>query len=1345
MNLKKETCIFFIFVLALEIAGAPFVLAQGTGTTTQLSFDVAGFCEINEMTPEQTRLFWDQTYRFRAEEINSLPEQEQLKNKPSQNVVNIYNIVEKGSGVYPFNTIARFIGLDEKEAKKAAESIGKSPSDRITLHEARELAKKYGKSDNEVENYLLSLRGSTSEETPAFENYKAKLINTAEIPVKSLQRHIEQTKACMLNSAHIQGRVSYAASLDNDVSVSFDRAASQLKKNNRVWSSETNADLELHGANTLVIPKHYEELVKKLKVWMMTDVLLTIAQTTVFFGGKRTIERYQDKLKEIEQRAVNFKQDTFITTHIGNDVLKREVYALGSRKGITKKDLMESVETMENEMLSRLSPNLPKPPAGATKEQVIEHYKNIDSDFAKKLDPLEKVRKEADKLKKDDALADDVYESFQNQLTQSAGFLPDEVVEIQKSKIRLRHDREYAKTLEELNGLEYQTDLAKIKRALQRRTGQVWFRIMLGMAWLGPGRFIFELTDAVNFQQVGGKEFGDNYITVLANDNDVAGEFRRASNWMLSGAVTDILSDLTEEGIPTAAYWVGNLFFINQPVEETSQPRVSVTSFKASAGKWDVTTSWQGKSDLLIAEELNEKNEYARLPLEVKGKTWNLKIRAKQEFAQFYDIMKYVAPLLSWRILGFVDYSLTAARLVAYDYYVTDVVNPSSFKKGEQCSMEEIDGFVEKYKALTIANQVIGWAPVFTYWYGGLKITAKTATSLLQKTRLFTGKFFDRYVETIIQVIDPISLAQGYYAAEALEYASACKDDQYTIVAFQSLKKKAASSISEKLKGIALNDFVKNLNIGKAAFDLGQEVDTASLDEYTNLKAELNDQSTHVNADKLYYASFKDASIEWIPSLSLDKQPEACQHKCLAADNQFVCIDPQKGTEKCDKKTGKCTTIASPTRSANHKEVDNFAATIIPNKYITTTLAGCPGSVFRIDGNKNLFLTASQGCAGAACLKTQLESLTGRSLSSGDLTSVLGRVTRIYTTNGAADVSSGVIRFNAFNSINEEVELRSPSIAALEGTTPEATLKGAAGLVVNGDGKTLLQGYVTAADQSGEVEVGELRTIMTERGRINYLGGGQVEVFLHVLSQVDASVIKQINTAPVQKDQCDEKTPGIKITRVEGHTGIGDAAAAELNAALEKIQGCSGMQILETSGKKFIFTTDENGNPVLRVIDKKTGESTDYKITGPLRQDGKDIIVPTDKGDIKFSIDMNENGQPVLSTQWPDGLKEILPLLKANGFGGVLLFDPRTGQWGAFNGQDLSMNPNFASKGQTYSADANRNVRGLPIDDLMFPSRRKTTGTNALASLPSWPTEFPALALLIIITLAGIAIVRWKK
>ncbi|MFH0714087.1 MAG: hypothetical protein V1722_00400 [Candidatus Micrarchaeota archaeon] len=1353
MNLKGNLSAFFIIIFTLEIfsplafAYTPLPLgspATTIPTTIGSRYNVPGQCEVNEMTPEQVQLFWIQTQNFRGDQINSKTDEALMTTKPSGTTINL-NVnnfpADSGEKVHPFVDIARLLGLDEKKRKEAAQFLGKRETDRISNKEAHQLAKKYEKNEGEFGTLLDAFRGTASEESPAYESYKLKTNGGGEIPSTALQGKTPIDE-CIINNAHVQGKASYVVSTSKDVAIAADSSQTQSEKVNFLHSTNTLGSLDLQGASTLIIPKHYKELVTRLKKWLAADLLASIGQTTVFFGEKNALSKSQEKLKEIVERKRDFGLDQIAFSRIQDSPLKLEVYGLGSRLSVTKSELQQSVEKMQLNFIRMHAGNV------EITDDVIARL-NTDPQFATRYNSLQKIQNElesATSLKPTDP-ADDIYQKYKNDLHGVAGINDADQIEIQNAQERLRTNQDYVKTLNDLNGKTYKADLEKVKRKLAGRTGESWFRLAMGMAWLGPGRFVFELADGVDFVPISNKAFAENYVTIMADNTDLAGEFRRATNWVLSGTVTDMLSDATGEGIPTAAYRVGNLIIVNNPVEDQTVTGTSVTSLQNNGGKWNIGTEWKGKSDALVAEQLTTENEYARLPMEVKGQAWNLKIRARQEFSTFYDTMIYLAPLLSWRILGATDYAVTIFRVAVYDFYVTDFVNPAAFKKDEVCSDEEIDKYVNWYMGATLVNQGLGWAPILTPWFKGLSTVTKVSAALNSKTKIFTGPFIDKYVKSIGKVLDPVTLAQMYIAGEALDYASNCKDDQYTILAYQQLKKKSAATISDRLQSIGGSDFLSKLNVGQAVKGVGQQVDTATMSEYVNFRAVLENQVSSITADEIYFLHFKGDSIEWINNIKTNTaQPEMCQRECLDSKTKVCCRDAT-GTECTDKATGVKTQIAGKERSLMAKRFTNLALVLTPNKYISTSLGGCPGNILQIDSSKNIQLTSGTTCTGGTCILNQLQYLTGRQVNS-DLTSVLGKVTGIYTTSGSVQISDGAIRFNPSEAINDQMEIRSPGAGVIQtaSSSEELAYKQAAMLAIDNNGGVTLSGYITSKSPE-QVPAGELITIMTERGRINYMGGGRVQIFLHTLAQGDAGLINGFTTMPVQYNQCPGyNAPGIKISNLQGYAGPGDQVAAQLNAALQQIQGCNGMQVLETKDKKIMFGTNANGEPVLRIIDKNTGEVTEARINGPIRREGNEIIVPTDKGEFRFNIGMGENGQPMLSLTGPNGLQENGPLLRANGLGGMLVFDPATGQWHVLNGQDLAMNDNFAKYGTSYGRDTKGNFVGSPGADFLSPSsKRVSTSGNSLASLPSWPEESPILLVVIVLTLLAVAFVRWRK
>ncbi|MFH1107509.1 MAG: hypothetical protein V1787_06485, partial [Candidatus Micrarchaeota archaeon] len=261
--------------------------------------------------------------------------------------------------------------------------------------------------------------------------------------------------------------------------------------------------------------------------------------------------------------------------------------------------------------------------------------------------------------------------------------------------------------------------------------------------------------------------------------------------------------------------------------------------------------------------------------------------------------------------------------------------------------------------------------------------------------------------------------------------------------------------------------------------------------------------------------------------------------------------------------------------------------------------------------------------------------------------------------------------------------------------------------------------------------------------------------------------------AAIVKDEKGRDSPAVAISSVVPAVGS-EKEVQTFNNALKEIQRDSttgapgGFQVLETPNTRYEFHTNNvTGSPQLSVYEKIRENQTitnpdgststvervteqkakDYAITGPMTQNGKDLVVPTDKGDFRINIDQKD-GQPTLSASGPDGFREIAALLAARGQNGILAFDPRTGLWYALNGQDIPWNQDFANKGLSYynSADGARGVAG---DNLLGPRRTGTatdsTGSNPFA-LPMFPENNPAVALLMIFAVvAGAAVIRYRK
>ena len=102
-------------------------------------------------------------------------------------------------------------------------------------------------------------------------------------------------------------------------------------------------------------------------------------------------------------------------------------------------------------------------------------------------------------------------------------------------------------------------------------------------------------------------------------------------------------------------------------------------------------------------------------------------------------------------------------------------------------------------------------------------------------------------------------------------------------------------------------------------------------------------------------------------------------------------------------------------------------------------------------------------------------------------------------------------------------------------------------------------------------------------------------------------------------------TQGITIDKIVAKDAGAQPQVNALNRALEG----QVLNQFETANKKYYFTTDPSGQQVLNVLDKKTGEVTQLKVSNLREENGK-IIADTDKGPINIAVSTDKSGQPII-------------------------------------------------------------------------------------------------------------------
>jgi len=881
----------------------------------------------------------------------------------------------------------------------------------------------------------------------------------------------------------------------------------------------------------------------------------------------------------------------------------------------------------------------------------------------------------------------------------------------------------------------------QMEQAYQGARKRLQTSILVGGLWLGPARFAFSINSAILFQlRATGVE--DKYLKLYINKADLAGDFRRATNTLGSGTLLELLADATGGSTPRKAFTVGEVMLFNSGQEQQTGSRTALL-------EGAIQTQWKGKSEATNFEDLRglQASEYTSMGFESNLLPPDAVIQNKKEYETYTYAASLLAPLILVRNLKDVGGTLfTLVPFLAAEDLALQV-SPSEFAKG-RCDPDVLAGYKRSYIAATTAGWVVNYAPTFKLmqtYLGGLTSIVNKIGSLKLTKYIEVGKVAS-VSRTVLDKTNLFIALQWYYGSEALRYVTTCKDSKYTILSYQQLAAPKAE-LSGKLKSVT--DLGKNLNIGDLFKGIGQKTDLTSMPEVLNLRTVMRDQYGFVKPRELYYFHLDGGNTQWHGAFA--RKPDCFQQNLQNKDGTAatlnragVVVRDKNGVVKAEFKGTEWSR-----RALLAQLRQDLARQIVPNKLISTLL-DCSKSVtaFEVQSNGHLF-TGSPTCTAVACLQDKLSELTGKSVGE-DLSTVLGPVQRVYTSEGIATIENGFARFTRTSSkttggvlgVGETTyptgsEVQAPSITT-EGT---GTTRQASSILIQGDGTVKLRGQLST-DKVEEEEIGTLYTLITASARMEFdPGTKELHLALYILDEVRGTQVKGIDTSLVKNK---DGSTGIAIQNLQPATGE-EKTVKEFEKSVKKLQGDGGFQQFDTANKTYIFTTDENGNPILKIVDKATGQVETLKLTGPVTRDPVtgDIVVPTEKGEYRFKIDM-QNGQPMLTTTDPNGLKEIAMLLAARTQNGILVFDPQTGKWQVLNGQDIPMNPDFANKGLSLlgSSDGARGVASEGLLSMPKSSGREAAGLSAFASLPSWPTELPLLLLALLSILAGTLFIR---
>ncbi len=1362
-------------LLFLELF-APYAFAQPVQTASaqqaaSQKVSLAGAsCTVREMSVDDVQKLWANTLGFSPNEINFMQLQDAIKNMQDAGKYKFPPSAQGtalGTQEVNLGLVAGILGVSEQQAAKdlglraycennfsgqdKTNCLAKYFDDKgnvkttasIPLSTAEKYAAQRGKSTNFIvqqlqEKGLLPGSGTAAglvpvEQTPQkCADLKISIAGgtpgQSEVSLcKLLEAQKMNATQCALDNEHIQGRVTYYALLDKDlnycsstskqcqegkyVSPASGDEVDELDSEQHFAGSEVIGFLNLgtDGANML-IPSFYEDWVSFAGTWNKYDLLFsTILAVGSLHFGKSTSEELANAKAELSELRASQAQGT-----------KSAQFFAGADHSYEQLENVlrtnpAAVNPLDIQFTREVANKLGSDSAKTVRDKLANGNLQLTG---KELDELYGVKGSVDRA---------IPAEFQTEIGQVA-----------------RNVQAFKGTEDPIKKLAEDTKLLK-KRAdafadVAKFAGRrVYLGLILGATWLGPARILYSINDRVFFTLKDSSPTKDSFAKLYVNRPEIASSFRKATDLFGTGRLLESVSNTFGTGfsVPSKAFAAGKVFLINLP--KGVNPGNSITSIGASADGIRIKTSWNGDSYATNFEDItgfSENDKFSSLQFKLQNIFPNVVVNTKDQAILYSYVLTLIPQFIFARgvaqtvgapsVLGIATFLLVNDYIVSFDPYMY---------KGLECDKEMLSHFKTGYAVSTVA----GWA-----------LTLLPSLSLFKNIALTEATWIKAAlgIPNFINNIQTPMAFQWYYGSKAQQYVSSCADPEYKVLAYQKLPEatvKKASGVAEKLQPVT--DVLSQLGIGTAAQQAFNKTETplAKMTGILNFEAGLKDQQGFVQPEALYFMQIEKSAFSvkggLFDQFAEKKGKDFCPFlENYQSNSKTVELSAANGVALYDKNGNLLQKFDSEDwkrRAFDRLLSQENGRVILPNKLLEADTRSCGGALFNVlyDGR----ISFAGACEAISCLKDKLRDLTNRPFVGDDLTPFLGSVSTVVTDQGIASISGKEISFTRLVAEGGKVgsEISAPSIDD-KNKLSQTQLLGSA-LQVSSDGKVFLSGP-TGSSVSGQ-EIGMLKTIVGSQGKIEF-DAGHLYLFVYVMAASTAQAIKDFGVVGDPKQNKDGSlTPKLSITEKTGKD-------SGLQQALQQIQGDGGMQSFETKDHIYSFTKDANGNPILRVIDKKTGQATDYRITKDPYNDGKgNLVVPTDKGDFIFGFKQGADGGPWLDAKGPDGLSELLPLLVARGQNGILTFNPTTGAINVYNGQDIPLSPEFAQKGISFSGDAAGNVRGVPQDNFFAPPAATAAtqggGVNPLA-LPSWPRELLALIAMLAVLAVCVVLVRFK-
>ena len=869
----------------------------------------------------------------------------------------------------------------------------------------------------------------------------------------------------------------------------------------------------------------------------------------------------------------------------------------------------------------------------------------------------------------------------------------------------------------ELKEADY--NLNSLRQAKGTLDARIATSFMLAGGWLGPARMAFSLNNGILFQARHQKD--DKFLRVLANKKVLA-DFKQASGFLAIGKIQELAAKYAGMGfVPEKAFYAKNILLLNYPEAQKTPNYESTTQLLSKDdGSIAVFTRWRGPSYTLNYEDMrtfaNKQSPESFTSIDLVSNNIIAEPSLEEKnLRSLTGLFSLAVPwLVSRKLLELGERQLGAGVFLTTLEFLEINENVG---KDLACDRDEYEEFKNKYRVAFVGGLTISALSV-------IRATFEPLRDFLRGTSFWSATAAGGL--NLLDWTNPPEAWRFYIGNQAIAYTSNCKDQMNTILTWQPVPErvsKASNTLAEKLP--AINDQLSKIGLGKAIGaneeDRKAEAEIKNLKDVLNLRAVTQDQGGVVLTPELLYIHV-DQSTSSIKGDLYGLVRDSCglQDGIQSADGRRLTLGDGLEASINGTKVLSFQSDIWKLRAMARNKIQSLGRVIIPNTIIQSHLRGGTDTFLDIaPTGQSVLVSPPCDLAGA------IFELTGRQIGN-DFTAAIGKVRTLQTSEGDASLMDGQIDFVGRNGIGASVP------------TPDELRKSihtGGRLNIRNNGQVTLYGTGGSSSQP----IGNLVSIIGENGALHYdAATQQISVIIYSIFETSAQNIQGVSI--------DSRGKGVEI-QVQPKRGLEDSAN-KLNAALDKIAGTDGITSFETKDHIYYITPDGK----LRVIDKNTGKATDYTITGAISKDGEgNLIIPTDKGPFKINLS-NDNGQPTLKAEGPDGLSEALALLAARGQNGMLTFNPSTGAINVYNGQDIPLNPAFATQGIGYSGNADGSSQGVPAESpFLKPSSGSGSTTQNgppklfLPSVPNQPDQWPLAAMLAGVVLIGIVAIRFRQ